>query len=278
MKRIGSHLRFNKPQINDISLLHREELDDNKYNLRFGANYRLLNKIKHNSMPNKDGKSYKIKENNIHVNFEMIEETQESFKIQKIGPNNNRKNLIIMVNLRENENIMDILENLKKSYINFNYISKKGQKCYVYLQDLNGSRKFIKDMRRKDYEIQFAETVMYIERKLQGKPKTKNMSDLKVVSKQKKSHKKRVIKPKKDDNKNIIQSTMEPSLMTSEMPISSLVNNNYRQINNVPLNGILNPIIPSQFNSFMAPQNPYGNSVLDLNNYHIALIPKNKYL
>lgn len=124
MKRICKALRLSKKQKQECYLIHVEEKERRQYDLRLCADYKLINMIKNNAELDEDRNMFVLRSHGETVKFKEVSEQDETFKTQRVPPNNNKSNLILWMKMRKDDSLIDVL-NIVGSDFNINYISKK---------------------------------------------------------------------------------------------------------------------------------------------------------
>ena len=147
IERLGKHLKLNSQQSDNINLIYVEELINNRYNMRISSNdNQLFNKLRNKATKTKDGKAHFIKTKDLNAIFTIINERLEKYRIEKLEKDMNH-NLIIKTSLNKGENITSITKTLNNNRIKFNYVSVRGNSCFVYLQTNEDSKNLQKSLK-----------------------------------------------------------------------------------------------------------------------------------
>ena len=286
LRNIARRFNMKDEDLNQIGIIHHDQLPNKRYHLRLSVNERKFvpKMIKHAKLT-KDGSAYAIKIRNTTILFSEISYEEEKFKIEKIKTNSQ----VIWTKIMREETIFSVIVNLQNDVkTQFNYLSVKGNNCYVGFYNIHDAKKALSYFLKKYSGAKFANSTLYIEKVIGIIAAKSKKNQVKILTK------KKVKKVKDNDQQAIVmQHTSSNSIasnnsfgmmmvqpnINASLPILSqnmtmqpvMINPGYQQsvlqssiINNqlIPLNNMINP----QF---------YG---LNNNNFKIAFIPQNNLI
>lgn len=285
LRKTAKTLNVNEKCLEDISLIHIEELEC-KYNARIMADMKFINRIKKGAEKLKNGNGYILTRKNLNLKFQVVEKKSERFITEKIPENNNKRNLVLLIKMQKDDSLMSIMDMIG-SKVKINYVSRKGNNCYVYLQDLQTARKVKNLFQNLQYQVRFANTIMLLERIL-NKSKQKEVCEKKIST-------------RRDDRKEKMNEidNNKPTY-SQEIQNTVMANNPYPYFNNLPpiiipngmpalqpnffpsMNMMQNPNMgineqPNFFPTMNMIQNPNigtNNMMIDLSRFNITLTPK----